>query len=44
LLPGGDRVAVFLNEGRLSAISNACAHQNGSLGEGRIIDCLVTCP
>ncbi|MEM7670350.1 MAG: Rieske 2Fe-2S domain-containing protein [Pseudomonadota bacterium] len=43
-LPSGDRVAVFLHEGRLSAISNACAHQNGPLGEGRIVDCLVTCP
>ncbi|MFK7745205.1 MAG: Rieske 2Fe-2S domain-containing protein [Roseobacter sp.] len=44
LLPGGDRVAVYLNAGTLSAISNACAHQNGPLGEGRILDCLVTCP
>ena len=44
LLPEGDRVAVYLNNGTLSAISNACAHQNGPLGEGRIIDCLVTCP
>jgi nitrite reductase/ring-hydroxylating ferredoxin subunit/DMSO/TMAO reductase YedYZ heme-binding membrane subunit len=44
LLPDGKRVAVFLMEGQLSAISNACAHQNGPLGEGRIIDCLVTCP
>ncbi|MEL7166483.1 MAG: Rieske 2Fe-2S domain-containing protein [Pseudomonadota bacterium] len=43
-LPSGDRVAVFLMEGQLSAISNACAHQNGPLGEGKIIDCLVTCP
>lgn len=43
-LPGGERVAVFRHEGALSAISNACAHQNGPLGEGRIIDCLVTCP
>ncbi|MEM6371899.1 MAG: Rieske 2Fe-2S domain-containing protein [Pseudomonadota bacterium] len=43
-LPNGDRVAVYLMEGRLSAISNACAHQNGPLGEGRVIDCLVTCP
>ena len=43
-LPSGDRVAVFLMEGKLSAISNACAHQNGPLGEGKIIDCLVTCP
>ncbi len=44
LLPNGERVAVYLMEGRLSAISNACAHQNGPLGEGKIIDCLVTCP
>ena len=44
ILPGGDRVAVFRHEGMLSAISNACAHQNGPLGEGRILDCLVTCP
>lgn len=44
LLANGDRVAVFLLDGKLSAISNACAHQNGPLGEGKIIDCLVTCP
>jgi nitrite reductase/ring-hydroxylating ferredoxin subunit len=44
MLPNGDRVAVFRHEGKLSAIANACAHQNGPLGEGRIIDCLVTCP
>lgn len=44
LLANGERVAVYLNDGKLSAISNACAHQNGPLGEGRIIDCLVTCP
>ena len=43
-LPKGDRVAIFLHEGKLSAISNACAHQNGPLGEGKIIRCLVTCP
>ncbi|MEX3017554.1 Rieske 2Fe-2S domain-containing protein [Gymnodinialimonas hymeniacidonis] len=43
-LPDGKRVAVFRHEGQLSAISNACAHQNGPLGEGRIIDCIVTCP
>ncbi|MEL7098699.1 MAG: Rieske 2Fe-2S domain-containing protein [Pseudomonadota bacterium] len=43
-LPSGDRVATFLLDGQLSAIANACAHQNGPLGEGRIVDCLVTCP
>lgn len=44
MLPDGKRVAVFRHENTLSAISNACAHQNGPLGEGRVIDCLVTCP
>ncbi len=43
-LPNGDRVAVFRMDNKLSAISNACAHQNGPLGEGKILRCLVTCP
>jgi nitrite reductase/ring-hydroxylating ferredoxin subunit/DMSO/TMAO reductase YedYZ heme-binding membrane subunit len=43
-LSGNERVAVFRQDGKLSAISNACAHQNGPLGEGRIIDGCVTCP
>ena len=41
---GGDRVAVFKYDGKVSAISNTCQHQNGPLGEGRVIDGLVTCP
>ena len=41
---GGERVAVFRHEGKVSALSNVCAHQNGPLGEGRIIDGCVTCP
>lgn len=44
LLTTGERVAVFRHEGTLSAISNACAHQNGPLGEGRIVFGCVTCP
>jgi len=40
----GERVAVFRYDGKVSAISNACQHQNGPLGEGRIIDGCVTCP
>lgn len=40
----GERVAVFRYDGKLSAISNVCEHQNGPLGEGRIIDGCVTCP
>lgn len=40
----GDRVAIFKYDGKISAVSNACQHQNGPLGEGRIIDGLITCP
>jgi sulfoxide reductase heme-binding subunit YedZ len=40
----GERVAVFRYDGRVSAISNVCQHQNGPLGEGRIIDGCITCP
>ena len=40
----GERVAVFNYDGKVSAISNVCQHQNGPLGEGRIIDGCVTCP
>lgn len=43
-LANGDRIAVFRHNDRLSAISNACAHQNGPLGEGRVSDGCVTCP
>lgn len=44
-LPDGKKAAVFRTEAdELGAIGNACAHQNGPLGEGRIVDCLVTCP
>lgn len=41
---GGERVAVFKYDGKVSAISNVCRHQNGPLGEGRIVDGCVTCP
>lgn len=40
----GERIAVFKYDGKLSAVSNLCAHQNGPLGEGRIVDGCVTCP
>ncbi len=40
-----ERVAVFRYEGnKLAAVSNVCKHQNGPLGEGRIIDGCITCP
>ena len=37
-------VAVFRHAGRLSAVTNVCAHQNGPLGEGAVIDGCITCP
>ena len=40
----GERVAVFKYGGQVSALSNVCQHQNGPLGEGRVIDGCVTCP
>jgi nitrite reductase/ring-hydroxylating ferredoxin subunit/DMSO/TMAO reductase YedYZ heme-binding membrane subunit len=41
---GGGAAAVFRDGARLGAVSNVCAHQNGPLGEGRIVDGCVTCP
>lgn len=41
---GGERVAVFRYDRKVSAVGNACQHQNGPLGEGRIIDGCITCP
>lgn len=39
-----ERVAVYKHDGKVSAISNVCAHQAGPLGEGKVIDGCVTCP
>jgi nitrite reductase/ring-hydroxylating ferredoxin subunit len=41
---GGERIAVFRDGREIGALTNLCAHQNGPLGEGRIIDGCVTCP
>jgi sulfoxide reductase heme-binding subunit YedZ len=40
----GERVAIFRYDGRISAISNVCQHQNGPLGEGRIVNGCIVCP
>ena len=42
--PDGERIAVFREGTQIGALSNLCAHQNGPIGEGRIIDGYVTCP
>lgn len=41
---GKQRIAIFKNGKEFIAVSNRCAHQGGPLGEGRIIDGLITCP
>ncbi len=43
-IDGAEAVAIFRDGDTLGAISNLCAHQNGPLGEGRLIDGCVTCP
>ena len=40
----GERIAIFKYDGKVSAVSNACQHQNGPLGEGRVVDGCITCP
>jgi nitrite reductase/ring-hydroxylating ferredoxin subunit/DMSO/TMAO reductase YedYZ heme-binding membrane subunit len=43
-LAGRERVAVFRQDGQISAVTNVCAHQRGPLGEGKIVDGCITCP
>jgi nitrite reductase/ring-hydroxylating ferredoxin subunit/DMSO/TMAO reductase YedYZ heme-binding membrane subunit len=47
----GERVAVFKyvddkdgGRTKVCAVSNVCQHQNGPLGEGKIVDGCITCP
>jgi nitrite reductase/ring-hydroxylating ferredoxin subunit len=35
---------VFRDGTQVGALTNVCAHQNGPIGEGRIINGCVTCP
>ncbi|MBB3166306.1 nitrite reductase/ring-hydroxylating ferredoxin subunit/DMSO/TMAO reductase YedYZ heme-binding membrane subunit [Rhizobium laguerreae] len=42
--PGGERIAVFRSKGGLSAVSNVCSHQNGPIGEGKVVLGFITCP
>jgi nitrite reductase/ring-hydroxylating ferredoxin subunit/DMSO/TMAO reductase YedYZ heme-binding membrane subunit len=44
VLPQGERVAVFRFKNRLSALSNLCSHQNGPIGEGKVVLGFATCP
>jgi len=40
----GERIGIFKFDQKICAISNVCRHQNGPLGEGKIIDGCITCP
>ncbi|MEM8712300.1 MAG: ferric reductase-like transmembrane domain-containing protein [Planctomycetota bacterium] len=44
VLASGERIGVFRRGEELFALSAVCQHQNGPLGEGRIVDGLVVCP
>ena len=40
-----ERVAIFrYDNNKLCAVSNVCQHQNGPLGEGKVINGCITCP
>ena len=40
----GERVAIFRYDGKVAAVSNVCKHQNGPLGEGKIVGGCIVCP
>lgn len=40
----GERIAVFRYGNHVSAVSNVCQHQNGPLGEGKIVGGCIVCP
>ncbi|MEO0470137.1 MAG: Rieske 2Fe-2S domain-containing protein [Bacteroidota bacterium] len=44
VLTQGENIAIFKYDGKLSAVNNICKHQNGPLGEGKIVDGCITCP
>lgn len=44
LLMDGENIALFKYGNQISAVHNLCKHQNGPLGEGKIIDGCITCP
>lgn len=40
----GKEIALFNVDGKFYAIDNTCMHQGGPLGEGQLVDDVVTCP
>jgi DMSO/TMAO reductase YedYZ heme-binding membrane subunit/nitrite reductase/ring-hydroxylating ferredoxin subunit len=43
-LRDAERIAVFRDGDRLHAVADACPHQGGPLGEGRLVNGCITCP
>lgn len=41
---GAERIALFNHGGKVFAVSNVCQHQNGPIGEGRVVNGCITCP
>lgn len=44
IIIGGENIALFKYDGKVSGVHNLCKHQNGPLSEGKIIDGCITCP
>ncbi len=44
VIAGGENIAIFKYDGKILAVNNVCRHQNGPLGEGKIVDGCITCP
>ncbi|HSB46389.1 MAG TPA: non-heme iron oxygenase ferredoxin subunit [Candidatus Bilamarchaeum sp.] len=40
----GRRIALFNVDGKIFATDNACLHQGGPLGDGELMDNVITCP
>jgi nitrite reductase/ring-hydroxylating ferredoxin subunit len=40
----GKRIALFNVDGKIYATDNTCLHQGGPLGEGELMDNVITCP
>ena len=40
----GKRIALYNVDGKIYATDNACLHQGGPLGEGELMDNVITCP
>ena len=39
----GKKIAIF-HEDKLYALDALCCHQDGSIAEGKVVDCVVECP